>query len=137
MIFQSQGDRARHECDRRELLANTIMQFLCESFLFPIADLENLTLESFTAGDLVFQFGIGETQRFRPLLDDLFQHSFRPLHRRFIAFAISNVDLTMVNRGGAAPLPTRSRSRTLTFRSQSHFLNNDLQLVGIQAAITS
>jgi hypothetical protein len=29
------------------------------------------------------------------------------------------------------------RGRTLTFRSRSHVLNNDLQLAGIQAAITS
>ena len=48
----------------------------------------------------------------------------------------SITDRSVANRGTALFL-LRLSGRTLTFRSRGHVLNNDLQLVRIQAAITS
>ena len=55
---------------------------------------------------------------------------------RFFAFpCIPRIDLAIANPGRAALFLLRLRGRTSTFRSWVHVLNNDLQLVSIQAAI--
>src|SRR6266487_6750149 len=53
MVFQSQCDRARHECDRGEVLAKPIVQFLAKSLLFAITDFKNLAFKAFTLGPSV------------------------------------------------------------------------------------
>ena len=54
MVFQSQGNRARHECDRSEVLTKSIVQFLPEALLFAIADFKNFAFKAFAPGDLGF-----------------------------------------------------------------------------------
>ena len=57
---------------------------------------------------------------------------------RFFGFpGILRIDLAIANPGGTALFLLPLRGRTLMFRSSGHFVNNDLQLVRIQAAITS
>ena len=55
MVLQTQRDRARHECDPGEVLANSVMQFLAQALLLSVADSEDFALESFAPPDLIFQ----------------------------------------------------------------------------------
>src|SRR6266496_5352173 len=49
MIFQSQGNRARHEGNRGEVLTKPIVQFLPETLLFAIADFKNFAFKAFAS----------------------------------------------------------------------------------------
>ena len=53
--LQSQRDGACHECDRGEVLAQPIMQFLAQPLLLPIAYREDFSLQPFAPADFRFQ----------------------------------------------------------------------------------
>ena len=58
MVFQTQGNRTRHESDSGQVLTKSIVQFLPEAMLFAIADFKNFAFKSFASSDLGFQFFI-------------------------------------------------------------------------------
>ena len=58
MVFQTQGNRTRHESDSGQVLTKSIVQFLPEALLFAIADFKNFAFKSFASSDLGFQFFI-------------------------------------------------------------------------------
>jgi hypothetical protein len=67
MISQAQGDRARHECHRGQVLAQPVMQFLAQSLLLTVAYGEDFAFEPFAALDLAFQLRVCHPQLARPL----------------------------------------------------------------------